>query len=503
MLAAMRRFLVFILCFAISTVACSSHSGEELDLRQRVKKITLDNGMKILMLKRDGAPVFFGELSVRVGSIEEGNGPTGLAHFFEHMAFKGTDKIGSKDFVTEKPLLEQVLAVGTRIADMKRQGATPDEYKDLLAQRLVLEAKENTVTEKNAFYNALIRSGANDLNAATGVDNTVYYAELPSSKLELWAYMESERLMHRVFRGFFTEVDVVNEERRMTIDNSPDGRLYEAYLGAGFVSNPYRVPTIGSARDIQTITPEEARAFYSKFYIPSRMVVAIVGNFDMDVAERILRQYFSRIPEAPEVVENFPDETFTGPPRSVTITDDSPPQFYLGYHRPAFPHPDVVALEVVENILCEGETARLYKRLVLADKSADSIQCASTFPGDRLPSLFTFMVLPMQGHSNKELVAVIADELKKLGEEGPTANELQIVKNNIDADFIYSLDSNSGLAESLAYHETIAGRWDYMYDFQDAVHKVTAADVERVIHTYFTPSRQVAAYLETKVEGKK
>lgn len=470
----------------------------DTDLTGRVRKIKLDNGMTFLLLDRGVAPVFSVQLKVKVGNIEEDPGASGLAHFFEHMAFKGTDKIGTTDFAAEKPLLDQVLAVGAEIARMKKEGRPPGDYAELVEQRRALEAEENRLIVKNEYVSLFQRHGGADLNASTSNDFTTYYVSLPANKLEMWAYMESERLRNRVFREFFTEVDVVAEERRMRIDSTPDGRLYEAFMDLGFDASPYKRHPVGYARDIQTYEPNAAMDFYSRYYIPSRMVAVLVGRFDADAAERIIRKYFSRLP----VGEDRPHEVNPEPsdaayPRSLTLNEDGQPRFYVGYRRPAYPHADDNVLDVVQDLMCQGRASRLFKRLVIEDRSVSQVMCYASIPGARLDSLFTFYATPLAGHSNGEVKKVIEDEIAKMIHEGPTPEELQVVKNRSAADLVYSLKSNDGLAGTLAFYESLTGDWKYMYEAQNRIAAMTADDVKRVMAAYFTPSREVAAYLES------
>lgn len=467
------------------------------DLTGRVRKIKLDNGMTFLMLDRGVAPVFSTQLKVKVGNIEEEPGASGLAHFFEHMAFKGTDQIGTTDFAAEKPLLDEVLTVGAEIARMKKEDKPPEAYAELVAKRRALESEENRLIVKNEYVSLFQRNGGADLNASTSNDFTTYYVSLPANKLEMWAYMESERLRNRVFREFFTEVDVVAEERRMRIDSTPDGRLYEAYMNLGFDASPYKRHPVGYARDIQTYEPQAAMDFYSRYYIPSRMVAVLVGHFDLDAAEKIIRKYFSRLPAK----EDRPHELKPEPadavyPRSVALNEDGQPRFYLGYKRPAYPHADDNVLDVVQDLMCQGRTSRLFKRLVVADRSVSQVTCYASIPGARLDSLFTFYATPLSGHSNGEVKKVIEEEIANMVREGPTPEELQIVKNRSAAELVYSLKSNDGLASTLAFYESLTGDWKYVYEAQARIRAMTGDDVKRVMAAYFTPAREVAAYLE-------
>jgi predicted Zn-dependent peptidase len=309
--------------------------------------------------------------------------------------------------------------------------------------------------------------------------------------------LESERFLHSVLREFFTEVDVVAEERRMRFDNTPDGRLYEAYQNKAFDQSPYKVPVIGYPEHIQTYTPELAKSFYEKYYVPSRMVIALVGNFDITETEAIVRKYFSRLPKKSDPKDDFAKEKLdTSYPREVIVTGKEEPRFYLGYHRPAHPDSADIVFDVIQNVFCEGRTSRLFKKLVLEEKKVAEIACYSSIPGARLDSMFTFYSMPLDGHTNVEIRDEIKKEIQKLQKTGPTEQELQIVKNNIDAELIYSLESNSGLASQLAFYESLTGNWEYIYELQDRVHKITMTEVQEVVQKYLVPEREVTAYFE-------
>ncbi|MBF0103815.1 MAG: insulinase family protein [Deltaproteobacteria bacterium] len=496
-----RRVLHILLLTVVFSIffSCSAFNNTEtLDLKKRIKKITLDNGMRVLLLKRQGAPVFSAQIKVKVGNVEEQAGSYGLAHFFEHLAFKGTETIGTTDYAKERALLDQIFKIGTEIVNLKKQKGDAAKIAALVTQREQLEAEQKKLVVNNEFMQIYQRHGSVDLNATTANDFTTYYVSLPVNKLELWAYMESARFQTPVMRDFFTEVSVVAEERRSRIDNSPVGLLYEAFVDQSFDQSPYGVMVVGPAADIQNYTPAVARAFYEKYYIPSRIVVSVVGNIDIKETEAIIRKYFSSIPAKEDPKNNFTHENFDPKtfPRKKVLTGPEQPRFYLGYHRPAHPHDDDIIMDVIQDIMCSGRTSRLFKQLVLDTKKASFAGCYASIPGARLDNIFTFYVMPLKGHTNSELKKDIETEIEKLMTEGPSPYELQRVKNSIDADLVYSLQSNSGLASQLAFYESLTGSWEYIYTLQDRIHAITADDVKRVLKTYFVESGEVAVYYE-------
>lgn len=490
--AAFLSFFLSIFC-ELPTIALENDlSG----LSQRVHKFVLDNGLTCILVRRDTAPIFSAFIRVKVGSIEESPGNTGLAHFFEHMAFKGTPEIGVSNFKAEEALLVQIHALGSEIAKKRKNGEGESVLAPLEAELKKLEGEEEKLLIKNEFVDIYQRNGGVDTNASTMTDYTTYYVSLPSNRLELWAYMESERLLNPVMRQFYSERDVVAEERRMRIDNSPEGRLYEAFLSHAFDQNPYRNPVVGWPQDIQSLNYEVAKKFYETYYIPSRMVVSVVGDLDIKETERIIKKYFGRLPKKEDNADRFPSFELQGYPRQFTITGDDEPRFYIGFHRPAYPHPDEEIFDVLEGILCEGRTSRLYRLLVHDKKIASEIGCSSSTPGNRLDSIFSIYAKPLASSSNKQVYQDILALLEKLKIEKVSFDELEKIKNQVYSDLLWSLKENMGLASLLTFFESLTGDWRYIFLVQEKIDKVTPDDIQRIIKTYFVPKRRVSVFLE-------
>lgn len=477
-------------------LSCSSDKSS--DLAHRLKKFVLPNGMTCLLVKREGAPVFSGYIRLRVGNIEEEVGASGLAHFFEHMAFKGTSQIGTKDFEKEKAILKELHAVGTELAQKQRAGgALSHEIASLTIELGELQAKAQEFVERNELVKIYQQNGGSDINATTSNDYTSYFVSLPSNKLEMWAALESARLMDPVLREFYKERDVVAEERRMRFDNSPEGHLYEAFLAESYQKSRYGVNVIGFAEDIQTYTFEEAKAFRDRYYIPSRMVMAVVGNFDVDQAEKWVREYFGKIPAKENPPDNFPAEDLsTGYPRQKTIEFNAEPRFYLGYHRPAYPHADDEVLDVIEQLMCEGRTSRLYADLVTDKKLASAVDCYASIPGSRLDGMFAFFAVPLAPATNADVIGELKLQIENLKTKPVSAEELEKVRAQVKADLVRGLKSNMGLASMLTYFQSLTGDWRYLYQLQEHIKKISAEDIMRVAQTYFVPGREVAVFME-------
>jgi len=485
----------FSLCLLLF-ISCSSHP--DLGPNLNVRRVVLPNGFKALLVKTESpVPLFSAYLRIRVGNIEESSGASGLAHFFEHMAFKGTPTIGTKDFEQEKKNLAEQASLGSEIVRKKKEGASSEVLSSLKMELALLQKEGLSFVEQNEFVRIYQKNGSTDLNATTSNDYTSYFVSLPASKLELWAYMESERLKHPVFREFYKERDVVAEERRMRYENSPDGRLYEALMDTAFDGSPYKINVIGSAEDIQNYTFEVAQKFRDTYYMPSRMVLSVVGSFDLNEAEKYIKKYFSDLPSQPEIqTPHYEQKLDASFPRSKVLTGPDEPRFYVGFHRPAYPHPDDEVFDVIQSLLCDGRTSRLYSRLVLEKKIALSINCDTAMPGSRLDSLFAFYAEPLPPFKNTDVEKEILSEIEKVQKEGITSEELEKVKNHVEASLIWALHDNMGLATMLTFYESLSGDWHYIYDLQKKIAQITSEDVKRVSSSYFVPQRRVSVYLE-------
>lgn len=486
---------IYLACLLFLSACIPNASTPKLDLN--VRKVKLPNGLTCLLVHRGDAPVFSGFLRMKVGNIEEDAGSSGLAHFFEHMAFKGTPAIGSKSYADEQKILEELHRVGTRIVEERHAGKTEGELAPLKKELADWETKHQQWIDQNEFVRIYQRNGGADMNATTNNDYTNYFVSLPTSKLELWAYMESERLLHPVYREFYKERDVVAEERRMRYDNDPDGRLYEAFLSASFDQSPYRIPVIGYAKEIQDYTYAKAKEFHDRYYIPQRMVLAVVGNFNMDEAEATVRKYFGRLPTAEDkpktIAEEKPAQNF---PRATTVTGEDEPRFYMGFKRPTFPHADDEVFDVISSLLCDGRSSRLFSHLVKEKRMAASVNCYSSVPGVRLDNLFAFSATPLSPHTNQDVQKEMLEKIEELKQKPVNPNELEKVRKQIDAALVWGLKENMELAESITFYESLTGDWKYVYDIQKKIHAVKPQDIQRVAQTYFTDDKRITAFLE-------
>jgi len=464
--------------------------------RLPVVKYVLPNGMTFLLLRKEGAPTVSFVTQFRAGAVDEGLDQSGLAHLFEHMLFKGTPTIGTHDYAAEQRLFPREDAVADSFTAEFRKGEEADTaVLGRLRQRLKqLEDTERTYVVSNELDRILTENGAVRLNASTFDDGTNYYFSLPANRAELWFLLESDRIRHPVLREFYTERDVVMEERRMRVETQPFGLLSEQFLAAAFQAHPYGRPVVGLPSDVQTLTRPEAERYYREHYGPNNAVVAIVGDIDTTQMKQWATRYFADIPagephrpvvtqEAPQIGE-----------RRVEVEYDANPIVMIGYHVPDASHPDTPALEVLSSILTGGRTSRLVQRLVVRDQVATSISSEMT-PGDRYPRLFAFTGVPIAPHTTAEIETAVYDELDSLRRAPPTAVEMQRVRNQAEAGEYGRLDNAFFIAYQLAASEALWHDWTQTFKDDDAVLRVTPQDVQRVVAEYFAKSNRTVATL--------
>ena len=470
---------------------------------KRITVKTLPNGLTLIICERPEAPVFSFFTLVDAGSAQDPMRATGLAHMFEHMAFKGTDTIGTTDYAAEKPALEKVeVAYAAYIAERdKAVGRDDAKLKQLEQAWKDAIAVADKFVVSNAFGKLVEQNGGEDMNASTANDLTEYHYSFPENRLELWAYLESERFLHPVLREFYKERNVVIEERRMRTDSSPFGRLFEQFTEEAFAAHPYHRPGIGWISDLNTFSATDAQKFFDKYYVPSNMVVAVAGDIKAAQAMPILEKYFGRLPTRPH-----PDETTTTEPpqnseRKVTLKDPSQPLYIEGYHRPDYRSKDDAVFDAISDLMSEGRTSRLYRALVRDKKIASSALGVTGYPGIKYPHLFVFFAVPLPGHTPQEVADAIHAEVDRVKKEDISDDELKMIKTRAKANLIRGLDDNEGLASQLATYQTRYGDWRELFKSVDRIDQVTKADIRRVANEVFVDTNRTVGIIENSSGG--
>ena len=463
----------------------------------RVTEFQLDNGMKFIVMERHQAPVVSFVTYADVGGVDEPDGQTGVAHFLEHLAFKGTTRIGTIDYQQEKPLLEQLDQLSEQIKTAQRNGQQT-EVEKLKAEFARVEAEAVKLVKQNEFGRIVEQAGGVGLNANTSTDATRYLYNFPANKLELWMSLESERFLEPVFREFYKEQQVILEERRLRTDNSPIGQMIEAFVDTAFKVHPYRRPVIGYNQDIQGLTRENVQDFFESHYPPGNLTIAIVGDVKPQEVRRLAQIYFGRFKARPPVAESIPTEPPQTETRQVTLRLKSQPWYLEGYHRPALNHPDHEVYEMITSILSDGRTARLYRSLIEEKQVALVAQGFSGFPGNKYPNLLLFYAQTAPGHTVEEAAKALRAEIERLKTEPVSQEELDRVKTQARAGLLRSLASNMGMAQSLLEYEVKTGDWRNLFAAIDRIAAVTPADIQRVAQSTFRPENRTVGRILPK-----
>ena len=492
----MKILLRVILLFTIYLGALPAF-GEGLG--DRVQEHTLKNGMKLLMVPRHTSPTVAAWIRFKVGSLDERSDERGLAHLLEHMLFKGTKTLGTRNYLAEKPLLDRIESTAQLLMaeKLKREQANPKAIDRLAKELDGLEKEAGKYVVKEEFADIYARNGGSGYNAFTSKDGTTYIINLPANKMELWAAIESDRMKNAVLREFYTEMKVVKEERRRSYDAEPEGKLWETFIADAFNAHPYGQPTIGWMSDIDNLTRTKAERFLHKYYAPNNAVVAIVGDIDPKKTIALVEKYFGAIPPGTPVPPVAVEEPLQAGEKRTEVIGDAEPELMIGFHKPTLPAPDDYVFDVIDMLLTNGRTSRLYRKLVLEKQLATSVSSFST-PGSRAPNLFVVSATPRAPHTVAEVEAAVDVELERLKNEPMTATELQQVLNQLEFEESSQMSSNGGLARNLTEYEAVAGSWRYLIEHRQKVAAITAADVMRVARQYFTRENRNVGFITKK-----
>lgn len=467
-------------------------------LEKRVIEHRLANGIKLLVLERHFSPTVSIRMMFRTGSVDEVSGKTGLAHMFEHMMFKGTHTLGTKNYAAEAPLLKEIDLLHRQIDTEKLKGAQADQAKiaDLLERVRAIEAKAQAFVIENELWNLYEREGASNLNASTSRDLTQYVLDIPSNKFELWAIVDSDRVRNPVFRQFYQEREVVKEERRMRVDTSADGKLYEHFFAAAYMAHPYRFPTIGWESDLDHLSAKDLEEFYAQHYTPDQLTIAIVGDVEAKTAIALVEKHFGDW-RTPPAVTRFPtQEPVQNGQRRVIVRYDAQPQVGVGYHLPVPSGPEQAVSYAISYLLGNGTTSRLYKSLVEKKKVASGVETAQDYPGERYAPMMILAAATRHPRTPDDILEIIDEELTRLKREPIADWELEKIRASVDISLLNTLQTNAGMAQSLAYNQSIFGDWRHLLKFQSAIKSMTAQDIQKMAQTIFVDDNKTVVILE-------
>jgi predicted Zn-dependent peptidase len=478
------------LAFAISLPA-----QDLQEFAKRVTEFTLPNGMHFIVLERHEVPVVSFHTYVNTGSVDDPKGRTGLAHMFEHMAFKGTEAIGSANWPQEKLALANIERIYDQLEAERNKLAKADPQKIQAFEEQLQAAieKADTYVVPNLYPRIIEENGGVGMNASTGEDSTDYFYNFPANRVELWFYLESSRFLHPVYREFYKERNVVREERRMRVESDPQGKLMEQMLATAIAAHPYRNMPGGWASDIENLRVKDAEKFFNEYYVPGNITMAIVGDVNPARIRSLAEEYFSRLTKRPLPDPIMTTEPVQEGPKHTEVASPAQPMEFIAYHRPDQYDKDDPVFDVLSSLLSSGRTSIMYKDIVRDKKLALAAGAESEFPGGKYPSLFFFYLIPGLGHTaaenEKEVDTIIANLQKEKVDEAALAR----VKTRTRAGVIRQLDDNAGLAQLLASYYANYGDWKKLFTSLDEIDKVTADDVQRVAKKYFTTENRTVA----------
>lgn len=482
-------------------------SGFRKSVEKNIRKRTLPNGIRVILMRQPSSPTIACYLKIGVGSANESFDQAGTAHFLEHLLFKGTPSMGTTNYAEEKKLLEKIESTGERLDSLERALLNPlitpaerNGLKKRMAEQekilagLQAEAQKFVISEEDSQAYSL--AGQVGYNAYTTTDVTNYQIKLPANRLAMWAELESNRFLNPVLREFYPERKVIQEERRMRYDSRPTSLLYELFLKTAFGMSPYGKPVIGFEKSMHRLRLRETRQFFERNYIPSRMVITIVGQLEFDEAFATIEKYFGRLkarstPEFPPTVY----ESQRGR-RIAWLEAKNSPAMITGWSRPPAMHDDDKALEVLSRLLGDGQTSRLVNRLVIQDKLVGDVKVGSSTPGEKLDTQFTIFADVFDATNYPAVEKAIAEELERLRTLGPTAEELEKIKNRYIAEIVQTLSHNAGMADTLSYYELLLNDYQKLFSSLEEINEVDATKIKNVVEKYFIDSRNTTVYLK-------
>jgi predicted Zn-dependent peptidase len=477
--------------------------------RIEVQELTLGNGMRFLLFEHHESPTVAAGWLAHVGSVNEREGITGISHFFEHMMFKGTKTIGTKDIETDLRIIEEQEKVREEmrremeimreklrrgeIDDLQKPESWTPRYRELDQRFDELVKKQREIIIKDQMDQLYTKNGGENLNAGTTEDITLYFVRLPSNRLELWAWLESDRLLNPVFREFYSERDVVFEERRMRTESTPLGKYDEAFNALFWEAHPYKWPVVGWPSDIPAFTKADADDYFATYYAPNNLTGVIVGDFKLPELKPLLERYFGRIPRGPK----DPPPVVTMEPKQLgekryRAEAETSPTVRVWWHGLPFAHKDRTALDLLSDVL-SGRTGRLYKGLVTGKQVANEVSASVDLK--KYDGIFEVECVVKDDKEPAAAEAAIFEEIDRLRNEPVGAEELQKIKNQGKANAYRRLSSPFSIAIQLMFYEGL-GDWHYINTYADEVERVTAADLQRVAQKHLTPeNRSVGVFL--------
>lgn len=467
------------------------------DIKIPVHYDTLGNGLRVIIVPDTNSAVISCRLYYFVGSMYEGPGTTGLAHMYEHMMFKGTQLLGTTNYRIEKKFIDSLDVLENRIVQLQQKGIpeTDSAFTIINKKAFSLLDGQRRYIKKDEIWELYLNNGGTNLNAWTGDELTAYIVTLPQNKLELFCWIEADRMQHPVLREFYSEREVVTEERKMRYENRPLNKYFERLNALFYIAHPFRNPTIGWMSDIRSFTREKLDEYVKRYYTPDNALIVLVGNVDTAGALSLIKKYFEPIPRAKKKKE----EVVTREPAAIgetrfTMHENAQPRVDILYHTPGYLHTDLYALDVIETML-SGRSGRLYTRLVTEEKLCIDAGAQNEY---RLHNgCFHVWAIPKTGADMKKVERALLDEINKLTKYPPSSRDMERIKNTIKMDFVSRLTSLEGLSDELAWFERLR-TWRDLLDYPDKINAVVPATIPAILKTYCSPEHKTIGVLIAK-----
>ncbi len=499
--------LFFLPLFTLAAETESSIGFQNLE--KGIRRVELQNGLRLIMVERGRAPVVACYMKFLAGSYDESWQNAGIAHMLEHMLFKGTQKVGTVDFAREEKYLRLIVRFSEKLdiaheaakaAEERGEGEKAAQAKAEMEKwrRRIGQLKEQSrgyiVPEEHAYIYSL--NGAVGYNAYTTADLTNYQIKIPANRLEVWARLEADRMENSVLRQFYTERDVVLEERRMRVENIPQRKILEQFLAKIYHEHPYGRPVIGPRERIGFLSYRQAEQFYRTYYAPNNLVIALVGGIDMQKAEVIVKKYFGRL--QPRLI--LRKKTVPPQQRQVKISAETSgaPLLLYSWLKPPLPQVSAFNLDILAELLAGDEDTRLHRRLVVKEKLAAEVSAWSGYPGERADNLFLIRVTPLAGASENKITAYLLEEIEKISNGDIGRDELQRTGNRRRTELLVGLQENSRLADLLSYFEIMTGSYKNFFAYNSYLDQITSEQIGQTAKRYLQKELMMTAALRSK-----
>lgn len=484
------------LCFLFLFAGLPVCAQELKELQKKVSEFTLSNGMHFVVLERHESPVVSFHTLVNAGSSNDPAAESGLAHMFEHMAYKGTESIGTRNWVEEKKAIDSIDEAYDRMEAEARKGVKADEIRVEMLRNQARQATETAVrwSLPGEYRRILDENGGVSVRAAAGAAFTEFSYSLPSNRAELFFLMESQRLLHQVFRDFYRERDVMLQEYRQRVEGNPQGRLLAELMAAAFQAHPYRNPAIGWPSDIQNLRRPAAQAFFDRYYAAGNITVAIVGDVTAGEAKRLAERYFGALPAKPLPPLVAVQEPPQNGPKTVVVEMVGQPAALVGYKRPSQYDKDDVALDLIQIVFSQGRSGLLYSELVQEKRVVQQARALSTIPDGRFPNLFIFELTPAQGRTVEEVQRALDEMLQRFKTTPIDPAMLSRAKAQGRANLVRQVNSDRDLAALLAVYASSYGDWRKLFAQLDDLNKVKPEDILRAASRCFVATGRTTVY---------